>query len=166
MDSTAQYVIIATTVAGLVTTVATFAFQIYRENRNRRWDKEDRDETAKALAATAIKEAERVAERVVSEAHAVAEKVLKEAKMVATQANTERAKLAEMIKENTEISTQAFKEANTVNHKIESLGLEHNALQKEKQESATHTEAISEVVLDTQEKVKEIHEEVVGKGDA
>lgn len=156
MSETTQWITLITVVLG-------FLFQYVTQARQRRWDKEDREEAAKELAKTAVDEANRVAERVVAEAHSVAERVLKEAKSVATQANTERAKLAEMIKENTDISTQAFKEANTINHKIQSLGIEHNALQREKQESATNAEAISEVVLDTQEKVKEIHEEVVGK---
>jgi hypothetical protein len=130
MDKTAQWVIIATTSAGVLTTVATFAFQIYRENRNRRWDKEDQQETARALAKTTVEEANRVAERVLAEAHLVADRVVAEAKIVAAEANSERAKLAEAIRENTEVSTQAFKEANTVNRKIASLGLEHNALQE------------------------------------
>jgi hypothetical protein len=134
-DSTpAQWVIIATSVLGLLTTVTTFIVQIYRENRNRRWDLEDREKAAEKLAETAIAEANRVAERVVAEAHLVANKLLAEAATVAAQANSERAKLAEAIRENTEISTQAFKEANTINHKIQSLGLEHNALQRKEQE--------------------------------
>jgi hypothetical protein len=65
----------------LITTVLGIVVQIYRENRARRWAREDREESAK-----------------------------------------QRSILAQKIDENTEISKEAFKEANSVNQKIALIG--------------------------------------------
>jgi hypothetical protein len=73
-----------------------FGVQIYRENRNRRWDIEDRRQ--------------------------VAEKLERDRLLVHSAAK----ELKTMISENTKISTDAFHEANTVNIKLEKLGLQHN----------------------------------------
>lgn len=73
----AQFAILVTTTAGLVTTLGTFGYNIYRDNRNRRWDLENR----------------RLA----------------------------REEVISRIDENTQISVQAFKEANDVNAKIATL---------------------------------------------
>jgi hypothetical protein len=117
MAEPGQWIIVATL-------IITSVVQYLREKRNRRWDKEDREE-----------QADKVAEKVVAEAHLVAKLVIEEAKAVAVQANMERSKIVEAIQENTEISTKAFEEANTINQKIASLGIEHNTLQREKQEN-------------------------------
>lgn len=173
MPGTAQWIIIAGIIAGFISLLII-------QQRNRRWDladrreiaakeKQEREETAEKLAAKATAEAERVsgtmiaearlvADRVVAEANRVAEMLVKEAAQVAAKAAADRAKLAKAIEVNTEISTKAFKEANTINHKIESLGLEHNALQREKREGQ---EVISEVVHDVQDRVVRIEEKVV-----
>jgi hypothetical protein len=90
MSDTAQWITLLTVIVG-------FVYQAWREQRNRRWDKEDRAELA-ALAARGNKA------------------------------------LGEKIDVNTEISTRAFHEANSVNLKIEKLGLEHNQLQRDRQE--------------------------------
>lgn len=72
----------------LITTLAGFWRQLYRENRNRKWDVEDRNLTRIELQ-TAAQDRKKIAEAVTSQ-----------------------------IKENTEISTKAFEEANHVNQKL------------------------------------------------
>lgn len=146
----------------LLTIIAGFVYQEVRLSRQRRWDREDRA----ALATSVVTEAKSVALKVVSEAQGVADKVVSEAKGVAQKvveaadaATLERHKLADAIDVNTAVSTKAFHEANTVNQKLEALGLEHNALRKEQAEGS---ELISETVVDTQERVKAIEAEVVG----
>ena len=93
--------------ATFLTLVAGFVWQWLREKRNRAWEIEDRRE--------------------------LAEKVVQQADTVAASVQMQSDKLHEAIKENTEVSTKAFHEANSVNLKIESLGLEHNALQRKEQ---------------------------------
>jgi len=102
-----------------LTLVAGFIFQAYRENRNRRWDVEDR---------------KAVAHRAVEAASAVADRLAITGDRITRQIDATTTDLTERIKENTEISTQAFKEANSVNLKIEKLGIDHNALQREAQD--------------------------------
>lgn len=138
MTDTAQWVTLITVVAG-------FLFQLYRENRQRKWDVEDRA---------------RIAAAVTNEAQSVARKVVD----AATEAAAERHKLAAAVDENTAISTKAFHEANTVNQKLEALGVEHNALQRREQKSTEHDELIAETVVDTQDRVKRIEQEVTGEG--
>ena len=88
-----------------LTVIAGFAYQAYRETRQRRWVIEDR----KVLAATVIKVAATAEQLVLEKAD----------------------ELHAAIKENTEISTQAFHEANGVKETLVALGLEHNLLQGE-----------------------------------
>lgn len=90
-----------------VTLVAGFIYQSVVAHRQRRWDLEDRRLLAQSVIDAAIE----------AEKHVTAQ---------TTQ-------LHDAIKENTEISTKAFHEANSVNLKIEALGLEHNELQREQQ---------------------------------
>ena len=90
-----------------LTVLAGFVGQWLREARQRRWDVEDRRRLAESVLAAAMK-AERSVLAKTTELH-------------------------EAIEKNTKISTKAFHEANSVNLKIESLGLEHNALERKKQ---------------------------------
>ena len=96
----------------LLTVIAGFCYQAYRETRQRRWDREDRKELAKTVVLTASKVAEKV--------------------------EAVHVQLGEAITVNTEISTKAFHEANSVNLKIEKLGLEHNALQRQESDREYH----------------------------
>jgi len=96
----------------LVTTLAGFALLIWRDERKRKWDKEDRLAIAATLALHTTETAATVAQA------------------LATRTNKTSDKLVELIAENTKISTDAFHEANTVNQKLEKLGLEHNAIDR------------------------------------
>lgn len=93
-----------TTVLGqaliLITTISGFAYTLYRESRQRRWDLEDRARARKDLAATLVGHEKAQIER----AAAVKDVIL------------------DKIDENTQISREAFKEANDVNRKIEQIG--------------------------------------------
>jgi hypothetical protein len=93
---TAQWITFLTLVLG-------FLAQIYRENRQRKWDQEDRVEIASRAA---------------------------------QHVSRETAKLGKAIDLNTDISTKAFHEANSVNLKIQAIGVEHNALQRETNNAA------------------------------
>lgn len=109
-DSAAQWITFLTVLIG-------FIYQAYRENRQRRWDKEDRAD----LAAKVIKEA-----GVLSSTAAI----------VASDAKVERIahtdKLLDAISENTKISTKAFKESNQVNNKLKAIGEERLAVLKKR----------------------------------
>lgn len=98
----------------LVTVILGVIVQIYRENRNRRWDMEDR----KVLAAK-----------------------VEDAKALVSETSDE---LKTMIHENTKISTDAFHEANTVNLKLEKLGIAHNT------QSAEQTAAVEKLTAAVQ----------------
>jgi hypothetical protein len=105
---TAQWITFLTLVLG-------FALQIYRENRQRRWDQEDRAVLAQKVVKTAAS----------LEAQVVGTAAILEAQVVGTAAT-----LATAIEANTKISTDAFHEANTVNLKLQSLGIEANELKR------------------------------------
>ena len=91
-----------------LTVIAGFAYQAFRESRQRKWDVEDR-----RLLAINVSDAAKKAESHVLDA---------------------ACEIHDAIKVNTEISTKAFHEANSVNLKIEKLGLEHNKLQRDSQD--------------------------------
>lgn len=127
------------------TLIAGFLFQLYREHRQRKWDVEDRAK----IALTLISEAKSVAKKVVD---------------AAAVATVERQQLRQAVDQNTDISTRAFHEANTVNQKLETLGLENNALQRRGQAAAERSELIVDTVVETHEIVKVIEAEVTGDG--
>jgi hypothetical protein len=86
-----------------LTTVAGFAYTIYRENRNRRWDLEDRERARAALAET----------------------VTDSQKALAKTVQGQQMKLIEKIDENTELTVTAidsaektYREANDLNQKL------------------------------------------------
>jgi hypothetical protein len=83
----------------LVTTIAGFLYNIYRENRNRRWDIEDRERVRRDIS----------------------EKVDQSKRELASATLATHHTLIEKIDENTEVSKQAFHEANDVNQKIANL---------------------------------------------
>jgi hypothetical protein len=107
MNEKAQWVTFLTVLAG-------FIFQFLREGRRHKWDERERATKAKA-------DADRAAA------------IAKQATQTAVIAASERAEIKDAIAANTEVSTQAFKEANSINLKIHNLGLEqkdHNELVK------------------------------------
>lgn len=83
----------------LITTILGFIYTVYRENRNRRWDLEDRERARKELA----------------------DKLEIQHAKVADKVNADQKVIIDKIQENTEISVSAFKEANDTNKKIEQL---------------------------------------------
>jgi hypothetical protein len=110
---TAQWVTLAGVIVGILA-------GFYRDARNRRWAKEDADELATKLDT--------------HRAH-LAEKVATAADTATGRMIAESEKLGSAIQTNTDISTKAFHEANSVNLKIEKLGIDHNALQRAKQKT-------------------------------
>ncbi len=97
----------------LITTLAGFGLLIWRDERKRTWDKEDRLSIAATLAVHTTATAATVA------------------KALAVKATETSEKLEGLIAENTKISTDAFHEANTVNLKLEKLGIQHNAIDRQ-----------------------------------
>jgi sensor domain CHASE-containing protein len=93
-----------------------FGYQWQRELRNRRDDEAQRAELQRKVVA----QAEAVAAHIEEKAEAVA-------RALTAQANS----LHSAITENTEVSTKAFHEANTVNLKLEKLGLQQQDLERE-----------------------------------
>jgi len=91
--------ILITTIAGIVTTILTTFVSIYRENRNRKWDLEDR-RTARD-----------------EQRNLIVENTAEQTKVLST-----------MIDENTELSKKAFTEANNFNNKLIALANQFDAL--------------------------------------
>lgn len=91
-----QWMILVTTVAGIITTILGFMVQLYREGRNRAWELEDR-----RLAAEELK-------RETQEAAAVLKK----------ETARTRDMLVKKIEENTQINVDALKQANHVSDKL------------------------------------------------
>jgi hypothetical protein len=94
----------------LLTSLVGIFAQLFREGRNRKWEKEDRDRTAAMLAT-----------KVVSTASDVAVKVEQTAQAAATQTQT----LIDKVEENTALTKEAaakadgaYNEANALNQKI------------------------------------------------
>jgi hypothetical protein len=93
-----------------------FGYQWQRELRNRRDDEVERAELQR---------------KVVTQAEAVAAHIEEKAEAVARTLTAQANSLRSAITENTEISTKAFHEANTVNLKLEKLGLQQQDLERE-----------------------------------
>jgi hypothetical protein len=131
----------------LLAVIGNFIYREYGATRQRKWQMEDReadkldraelakkvDTTATQLASKVDSTATSLAAKVSTQASTLADKVVTASERLANKASGENAKLAQAIEANTAISTQAFKEANQVNQKIASLGIEHNDLQREEQ---------------------------------
>lgn len=111
---------------GFLTLIVGGLLQYFNAQRQHQWDVEDRAMTARELATKVQMEADKIAHKVEVQANV--------ANAAATIANTARTELAAALKENTDVSTQAFKEANHINNKLAQLGLDHNALQQERQD--------------------------------
>lgn len=149
---------------GFLTLIAGGALQYFNSKRQwkererqRQWDIEDRDLKAKQLEAKVEVTAERLADKVETQAS-----------KVASDASEARKELASAIKENTDVSTKAFHEANTVNLKLEELGLVHNASQQEQSDKiqiqSDKLDESTEIAVDTQDRVKKIEAKVVVEG--
>ena len=130
IDASAQWIT-------FLTLIIVTLFQVYRENRAHRWEQEAKAEIAAALvkdkaelAANVLKDKKELEDKLAAEASRVAAVAVNAAAHVAAQVVVENAKLASAIADNTDISTKAFHEANSVNLKIAAIGMEHNALQR------------------------------------
>lgn len=86
-----------------LTTLTGFGIQIYRENRNRTWARQDRDD-------------ERNERR--RDTRNLAQHTSDQAEMLATTVAERHKEVIDELKVNTNISVQAFKEANDINVKI------------------------------------------------
>jgi transcriptional regulator of heat shock response len=117
-----DWLILITTIAGIVTTIIGFVVQLYRERRNRAWELEDRTLKAEALQ----QKTEQAA--------------------VALQKETQRTRdmLTRKIDENTQISVDAFREANAVNMKLARINAMIDGVRTQEQ-----LEQVAEIVKDT-----------------
>jgi hypothetical protein len=96
------------------TVVAGFLYQFITTQRQRRWDKEDRDYHRAELA----------------------KKVETSAEQVSKQMTDENAKVVAKIEENTTVNVAALTEANRINLKIKQLGMTRLQLLREKRKLA------------------------------
>ncbi len=158
-----QIAILVASVAGLITTLATLFYNYQREGRRQRWEQERREWEVEAAERHARSTAKAEAER-----QEIAEKVEK-AEVV----------LNAKIDENTEISRQAFTEANHINEKIKAQGEAFDTMLREalvirettavalaEAASVVASDKLQSAVDDTQEKVTDIHQRVVVIEDA
>jgi hypothetical protein len=113
-------VLLAGQAALLVTTLIGLWLQVYRENRTRRWLLEDADRLAKKVEAEATKTAEHT-ERIVRHVGGNVSQVITSR---SDEADVARKALAEKVDEGIKASHAALKEANDVNSKIASLGVQ------------------------------------------
>jgi seryl-tRNA synthetase len=122
----------------LLTTLAGFAIQLYREHRNRKWDLEDRREAREQQR----RETEMAAQKLAAKTEQTASKII------------------EKVQEGTEMSKKALAEANDVNKKI------YNITRRFTESGATPGELdalaqIETTTKDIQEKVTDIQEAIV-----
>lgn len=125
-----------TTIVGqaiiLVTTVAGFWYNIYRENRNRRWDKEDRELARNALVETVKEQRVEVVQKVADVAKEVEQKVAAVGDTLVAKADQQHSEVSAAIAENTEKTDQAIKvsqEANHLSRKIAELARAYDKVQ-------------------------------------
>ena len=104
----------------LITVIGGLIYNAWRVERQRKWDVADR----LAIAATLAKHSESLVKGMAVDSAATAE-------ALATHTTATSDRLEGLIAENTKISTDAFHEANTVNLKLEQLGLEHNRIDRQ-----------------------------------
>lgn len=119
MDSPSGWVTFLTVVAG-------FAYQAWRDERRRKWEVEDR----LSIAVTLAKHSASLVKGMAVDSAATAETLA-----LHTTATSERlegliARNTELTQEGVKAAGDAYHEANTVNIKLEQLGLEHNAIDR------------------------------------
>lgn len=105
-----------TSIVTFIALLIGFGYQLHREMKNREAD-----------------EASRIATRdaVIAQAEAVAANIEEKAEAVAKALRAQAESLHSAITEGTEASKAAFHEANTVNLKLEKLGLQQQDIEKE-----------------------------------
>ena len=112
--------------------------QLAREARQHQWEQEDRDRAVDVLKLSALKTAKELAAHTTETAVTLAQQ---------TAATSKR--LEGQIAENTAISRDAFHEANSVNLKIASLGIEHNRLLADTVAAAADPETLRRIEHNT-----------------
>jgi hypothetical protein len=132
-SASTQFAILLTTIAGMVSMLATQFFAMYRENRNRKWDLQDR-ETARAE----MRENNRTLQI----------QNMQTATELARVSMINSGHLLDAIKENTEITTggaskaeAAYSEANNFNKKLEALQLQLQKIVNDAEKQAEKKEA-------------------------
>lgn len=122
-SASTQFAILITTIAGMVSMLATQFFSMYRENRNRKWDLQDR-----AAARAEQRETHRTLRL----------ETMQSATELARVSMINSGHLLGAIKENTQITTEgaskadaAFSEANNFNVKLEALRRDLQSMVKE-----------------------------------
>ncbi len=122
-SASTQFAILITTIAGMISMLATQFFAMYRENRNRKWDLQDRS-TARAE----MRESNRTLRL----------ETMQTATELARVSMINSGHLLGAIKENTQITTEgaskadaAFSAANNFNAKLEALQLELQSIVKD-----------------------------------
>ncbi len=161
----------------LLSIIATSLFQIYRENRNHRWDEQRRVRIAAGLQekveATALAlrhqaEAEalavkaqvvEVAAEVVREADNVRHEVERRAFEVRQETKENIQEVQQAIKENTEINVKALSEANNFNKRLQQAlhsldTVKTDAAAVAAAESSAKVDRIQEVVEDNNEQIR------------
>jgi hypothetical protein len=166
--SSSQFTILLGVIASIVSTFATFAFQIYRENRNRRWDLEDRRIAREAADAKLDKQTEELRKIASLEAEltrARAEKVEVELKLAAAAQATRVAHVEQRV------------EAHGVNtaERLKHIGSAIDAVLTSRPRRSTDTPAAGQVLAEVRatkvvvdETLKAVEEvkDVVTNGDA
>ena len=121
-----EWIILATTLAGIITTILGFVVQLYRERRNRAWELEDRRLTAEALQ---------------RKTDLTADVLKKETAMT-------RDVLVRKIDENTQINVDALRQANFVNMKLARIDTMIDGVRTQAQ-----LETVAHIVKDTKDVV-------------
>lgn len=116
-----QFTILVTTVAGFLSTLLALAFQIFRENRNRKWDLENR-EFARKESAEKIEELKRLAQAEAQLTRARAARVEEELTKKVDAHDVKVAAMQAKIDAHTRVSLEALRHAKDVSAKMTKMG--------------------------------------------
>jgi len=104
--------------------VVTILAQLWREQRNRTWRQQDLDRVTEANRLEAANHASALALKVSESAERVANTVAQTAARLEAVNKARFQAIGDKVDQNTEISKAAFTEANNINQKIASIGLQ------------------------------------------
>jgi hypothetical protein len=126
-----RLLILVTAIMSFMATVLGYIYTGWRETRNRRWDREDAERRAKEIKDEAVATAEALAMKTELARLDLADKVERTRLDLETEhllASAKRDDLSRQLAENTDISRNAFTEANNVNQKIALLTEAYDAV--------------------------------------
>lgn len=131
-----------------LTTLGGFGFQYLREERRRRWDREERDHKEKMAAEERVRQAAEVQRQ-----------LRMDAAQIKSSVDEHHQTMVHELTMNTEISRSAFHEANSMNQKIADLSKRYDELLRSSLAATEVKQQLTEVVNEAP-RIREIQETV------